>query len=247
MRKALIPMMVSLALCGAATTALIISTARAQPEINSHKPMLVAANSDLPNVQLAANDAPPDAPPPPRGLRQRDPAEMAARIKQMCQDGYAREAGDLTYIETRLSLTPAEQPLFARWKEAKLAIARRHADKCAERPVPERQAKAQGETPQQRMADRPGPDDMMAREEDRLKERLADIEAERPALGAFYKVLSPEQKMELIHAGMRGDEHGMMHRPMCADAMGPHGPMGGPPGMMGPPGAPPMAPPPPAP
>jgi hypothetical protein len=245
MRKALIPMLASLALCGAATTALVISTARAQPNTTGHKPMMVAAAS---NIELAANDAPSDAPPlPPRSLRQRDPAEMAARMKQMCQDGYAREAGELTYVETRLALTAAEQPLFERWKEAKLGIARRHADQCAQRPVRQRQAGAQG-APSQPGAGRPGPDEMMAREEDRLKERLADIEAERPALGALYNALSPEQKREIIHAGMRGGEPGgMMHRPMFADAMGPHGPMGGPPGMgprgmEGPPGAPPPPP-----
>jgi hypothetical protein len=241
MRKALIPMLASLALCGAATTALVISTARAQPSPADHKPMMVAASG----VQLAANDAPPGAPdaPPPRSLRQRDPAEMAARMKQMCQDGYAREAGELTYLETRMTLTSAEQPLFEHWKEAKLGIARRHADQCASRPMPQRQAEADGK-PGQAGTERPSPDDMMAREEDRLKERLADIEAERPALGAFYAALSPEQKMEMTHAGMRGqDSHEMMHRPMFADAMGPHGPMGGPPGMdgpnrMGPPDAP---------
>ena len=71
MRKALIPMLASLALCGAATTALVISTARAQPNTTDHKPMMVAASG----VELAANDAPADAPPlPPRNMRQRDPA-----------------------------------------------------------------------------------------------------------------------------------------------------------------------------
>ena len=72
MRKALIPMLASLVLCGAATTALVISSARAQP--SPHNPLMVTA----PGVQLAANDS---APPPPRGMRDRDPAEMATRMK----------------------------------------------------------------------------------------------------------------------------------------------------------------------
>ena len=66
----------------------------------------------------------------------------------------------------------------------------------------------------------PGPGDMMSREEDRLKERLADIEAERPALEALYNALSPEQRMELVRAGRP------MGRHMFADARGPRGPMG---------------------
>ena len=34
-------------------------------------------------------------------------AEMAARMKQMCQDRYAREAGQLAYLEASLDLTAA--------------------------------------------------------------------------------------------------------------------------------------------
>jgi hypothetical protein len=68
---------------------------------------------------------------------------------------------------------------------------------------------------------------MMAREEDRLKQRLADIETERPALDALYNTLSPEQRMELIRAG-RPDAMGPRH--MFADARGPRGRMGPPPG-----------------
>ena len=68
----------------------------------------------------------------------------------------------------------------------------------------------------------------MAREEDRLKERLADLEAERPALEAFYNALSPAQKMEMARGAMRDGmdrrmgergRDGMMMRPhMFADA-----------------------------
>src|ERR1700761_3200261 len=86
MRKALLPMLVSLALCGAATTAMVMSSAHAAPE--PHKPLMVAA-ANTPDMQLAANDAP-DGPPPPRDLRRPGPtpADFAARMKQMCNDGY---------------------------------------------------------------------------------------------------------------------------------------------------------------
>ena len=70
------------------------------------------------------------------------------------------------------------------------------------------------------------------REEVMLKRRLADIEAERPSLTAFYAALNPEQKREFGQAAMRamgGRLHMMMgmmgHRPGPMGPMG-HGPMG---------------------
>ena len=232
MRKALIPMIVCLALCGAATTAMVISSARAQP--GPHKPMMVAGASDL---QLAANDAPsPDGAPPPPDLRRRAPADMAARLTQMCQDQLARQSGELAYTETKLNLTASEQPLFQRWKDARLGVARRHAEQCASR-ISQRLAQRQtnqGQNGQNNSAkprtaaNRPGPAERMAREEDRLKQRLADIDAERPALEAFTNALSPQQKMELERGGM--GQHGprgmMMGHSRFAEAMGPRGPMG---------------------
>jgi LTXXQ motif family protein len=239
MRKALIPMLASLALCGAATTAMVISSANAQP--GPHKPMMVAMTA--PDTELAANDSPPDgAPPgdPRRDLRQQAPGDMAARMKLMCQDLYARQSGRLAYLEAKLNLTAAEQPLFLRWKDATLGVARRQADQCA--PRPQRQGTAQGRQPAQQGQTRanrtmPSPADRMAREEDRLKERLADIQAERPALEVFYNALSPEQKMELARGERGDDRRGMMRHSRFAEAMGPRGPMGQRP-MMGPPGPP---------
>jgi len=213
MRKALVPMLVSLALCGGATTAMVISTARAQP--GPRAPVMVAANTSS-GLQFAQNDAPPDGPPP-RDLRRRDTGDIADRMKQMCQDRYARETGELTYLQTSLQLTPAQQSAFQGWSQAKLGIARRHADACAQRPMPTRD-RSQART-------MPGPADMMSRQEDRLKERVADIEAERPALEALYNALSPQQRMELMHAS-HPDHMGGHH--MFADARGPRGPMGGP-------------------
>ena len=233
MRNALVPMLVSLALCGAATTAMVISTARAQPA--PHAPMMVATATPT-GLQLAQNDATP--PPPPRDLRNRNTGDTAARRTQMCQDGYARETGDLAYLQARLQLTPAQQSAFQGWQQAKLGIARRHADACAQRPMPTRD-RGQART-------MPGPADMMSREEDRLKQRVADIEAERPALEALYNALSPQQRMELARAG-RPDRMGSGRR--FADARGPRGPMGGPmnrppySGGMGGPDAPPPPPP----
>ena len=61
-----------------------------------------------------------------------------------------------------------------------------------------------------------------------LKRRLADIDAERPSLGALYAALTPEQKQSFGHAGMGGPMRmGMMggRHPGMGPDMG-RGPMG---------------------
>lgn len=221
MRKALFPMLASLALCGAAATALVISSAHAQPE--PRNPVMMP-----PPAQVAQNDPRPDAPPR-RDLRRRDPADFAARMKQMCQERYARTTGQLTYLQTKLQLTASQQSAFQRWSQAKLGIAKRRADDCAARPLPQR-SRAQGQMP--------SPGDILGREEDRLKQRLSDIQAERPALEGLYNALSPQQRVELVRAS-RQDRMGPRR---FADARGDRGgPMGGPMGRGSRPDAPPPA------
>lgn len=221
MRKALLPMVASLALCGAATVALIATNAHAA---QTARPMMLAligsdaaARKPMMIAQLAPGDAggdrsevgPPPGPPP--GDRMMD---RGMRRGQMCQDMYAHKVGELAFLETKLSLTAPQQPLFEHWKQASLDVAKRHEGECTERREP-------GERR-----------DMMARltmEETMLKRRLADIDAERPSLGALYASLNPEQKQEFGHAAMRamGGRMGMMMGMMGRHhGMGPgHGPM----------------------
>lgn len=228
MRKALLPMVASLALCGAATAALIATNAHAA---QTTKPMMIAligsdaaaARKPVMIAQLAPGDGgaarselgPPPGPP---GMEDR-----MMRRGQVCQDLYAHKVGELAFLETKLSLTGAQAPLFARWKQARLDIAKRHESDCATRERRE---------PGQRR-------DMMTRlnmEETMLKRRLADIDAERPSLGALYASLNAEQKQEFGHAAMRalGGRMGMMmgmmggHRHGMGPGRGPmdHGPMG---------------------
>jgi hypothetical protein len=234
MHKALLPLLASLALCSTATAAVIVTTASAEPE--KPKPMLVAQADQATQPRRMGRAMP-------------DRAEMAAHLKQMCADGYARQVGAMAYLEARLDLTSAEKPLFARWKEAKLDITKRRTDACATRERPQN-------------AERPSLIDRMAREQDMLKQRLADLDAERPALDAFYNALSQEQKAEFtrgvrellmlrehrIFAGGRpgmmghGMERGMMGHEMGGPAMMHHDGMGPPPGAPGdaPPGPPPQ-------
>ena len=135
-------------------------------------------------------------------------------MKQMCQDRYARETG-----AAHLSANPPaahrlrSNPLFQRWQQAKLDIARRHADLAPS--GPQRGARAAGRA--QDRAPCPSPADMMSRQEDRLKQRLADIEAERPALEAFYNALSPRRRCRW-RARLR-DGMGRPHGRRCRDGM----------------------------
>ena len=218
MRKALFPLIASLALCGAATAALVATTARAEQSVR--KPVMVAlvAPSDL-----SETAAPPQEGGPPGEMRD----GMMGR-EQLCKDLFARKAGELAFLEAKLSLNTKQAPLFERWKQASLDVAKKRESDCAAR---EPRMGARGH--------RPGPVDRLAMEEDLLKKRLADIQAERPALAAFYDSLTPAQKEEFGHGDMRrmeGHMHmmlGMMGRPhpgMGPDPMGPrameHGPMG---------------------
>ena len=201
MRKALIPVLASLALCGAAATAFVISSANAQPGSDARKPLMMAQQNG-PGQQ--------------RGMmRGGAPGDMAARMQQMCKDGVARQTAQLAFLETKLELTSAQQASFQRWKNVKLDIAKRRAGQCAQRPAT------------QNLDQRPSPAERMARQEDRLKQRLTDIQAERPALDAFYNSLSQAQKSTLDQTG-RGGRGGMMHRAAFMHRGGQQGPMQGP-------------------
>lgn len=155
MRKTLLPMAACLALSATATAALIVN---AQAEQATRRPVMVA--------QAGAQRAPMD--------RGREPS---------CSDIYADRAGEMAYLESRLSLTANQAPLFARWKQVALDIARRNQADC---------------TAYQRNANRmPSFLDGLADEETMLKNRLSDLQQERPALEAFYHTLSPAQRDQL--------------------------------------------------
>jgi hypothetical protein len=121
-----------------------------------------------------------------------------------------------------LSLSPNQAPLFARWKQTSLDVAKQHQSDCAGRNRP---AGVRGTGLS--VVDR------LALEEDLLKRRLSDIQAERPALTALYASLTPTQKQEFGHgdgrpmAGRMRMMLGMMDHPhpglgpMRRDSMGP--------------------------
>jgi hypothetical protein len=148
-----------------------------------------------------------------------DAADMQKHHAEMCSDIAARETGHMAYLEAKLSLTGAQQSAFENWKSVKLSEARDRGAKCATMKMPDM---ASGPD-----AMRHSPLEHMDREEDMLKHRLADIQAERPALTALYNSLNDTQKRAFamegghgMHGGFGMHGHGGMH--------GDHGPMGGP-------------------
>jgi hypothetical protein len=140
----------------------------------------------------------PDTPPPPNAAgASRD---FAPDPRQFCDERYAGEVGRMAYLETRLHLTDAEQPLFAHWKDVRLDAAKRQANDCAARTAADR--------------DRADPVARLSREEAMLKERIADLDAERPAFSALYAALAPDQRQTLAPPRpMMGRDRGPMPMP----------------------------------
>jgi hypothetical protein len=134
------------------------------------------------SVLLAQN-----MPAPAPGPGMRDRGDREARVKARCEDRYARETGRIAYVETRLNLTEAQRPLFGRWKDVQLTIAKRHAAECGQLAT-----RVNDERPA-----RPGPVERMDRQETMLKQRVADLDAEKPAFAALYNALSPDQRTSL--------------------------------------------------
>jgi hypothetical protein len=230
MRKALLPMVASLALCGAATGALVATNARAEQSgrSNGHRPTMIAlvTPDGVPDERLAA----PPAEGGPQAMHDEN-MMYGVRRDQICKDLYARKVGELAFLEAKLSLNANQTPLFARWKQVSLDVAKQREGDCA---TPKHRAQARGH--------RLSVVDRLALEEDLLKKRLSDIQAERPALTALYNVLTPAQKEELDRGGMR---HMAGRMRMMLGMMDRHPGMGpgrmdrGP--MMEPPGPPPPA------
>ena len=181
MRKALLPILAALLVSGTAG-ALIATGAHADA---GKTVMRLAQNQTTPET---AHQPPPDL----------DEA-MTPRRGQFCRNISALKDGQLAFLETKLQLTASQQPLFARWKDISMEIAKRREGNCESRV----ERAAAGRDLMERLD----------REEDRLKTRLADLQAERPALSTLYAALDPTQKEELGRAA-RHAMGGRMHRIM---------------------------------
>src|SRR5471030_1778356 len=121
MRKALLPLIASLALCGTATAALIATNARAEQTVRRPVMIAQAGPSDTAAPRTEAG------PPPDMHDRMMDDGAQRA---QMCKEMYAHKVGELAFLEAKLSLTAGQAPLFAGWKDASLDIAKRRETDC---------------------------------------------------------------------------------------------------------------------
>jgi hypothetical protein len=156
----------------------------------------------------------PDAQQHPDQHHRPDPVAMH---KSMCEDHLAHTAAKLAYVESKLSLTDAQKPLFAKWRQAVLDSATKQKTACLAEPAP-RWEPGKPEA-------RPTVIEREQREETMLQARLQMLQSTRPTLQAFYDSLTDAQKEsfnhmheEHMHGHHEGGEHGgpdggFMHRP----------------------------------
>lgn len=231
MRKSLLVLSFSFAACAAATA--LVATASAQAPAANNPVMLAQGSPPAPN---AAGRRGPAA----RGPSRPAPttAERTARRDGICQETVARTAGRFAELEVRLNLTGAQTGAFTHWRDLRLAAAKTRAAECASRPLPPQMAQGAARGGRGANATPPNPVERLTREETQLQHRLADIQAERPALEALYNGLSAAQRQTLARANGRGPggrRFGGFGGPRGGMGMGPRGGMGGmgPRGMMG--------------
>jgi hypothetical protein len=126
--------------------------------------------------------------------------DMATWHQQMCSDRYARHVGQVAYLEAKLSLSDAQRPLFASWKDSVLGSAKSNESECL--------------TMHRDFAHPPSILDREARFHEMLEHRLAEMDAQRPAMTALYQSLTPDQKQifDGIGRGRPGMHGGGMHR-----------------------------------
>ncbi len=117
--------------------------------------------------------------------------------KKMCSEMYAHKAGRLAYLEAKLDLTEQQKAAWAKWRQADLDGAAKARSACLE-------AAPKGDT-------HPSALDREATMEKFLTLKLQSLQAERPALQAFYEVLSPEQKATFDHSLRHGHHHSGGH------------------------------------
>jgi LTXXQ motif family protein len=141
--------------------------------------------------------------------------DMAQFHARMCNDRYAHHVGMVAELGARLDLTEAQRPLFERWKTVALETAKSRETACASHQMGQ-------------MDHRPSLPEREAHMREMLKDRLAALDAQAPAMDALYASLTPQQKMELDHMGHRGGMGGMhggfrgMHRGMGGMHGAPH-------------------------
>jgi hypothetical protein len=135
--------------------------------------------------------------------------DMAQFHSRMCNDRYAHRVGMVAYLGAKLDLNDSQHSAFERWKTVVLDNAKSRETACLSHTA-------------NNMDHRPTLPEREAHMRERLKDRLAAMDAQQPAMDALYQSLSPAQKMELDHMGHMGHRGGM-HGGMGGMHHGPHG------------------------
>ena len=113
--------------------------------------------------------------------------------QKKCTERYARKASRVAYLEAKLALTEPQRAAWNKWRQIKLDAAEQRRSACLQHQHKE------GTTPTAL--------DREARREKFLSDRLAQLQAAKPALQALYDALSPEQKAIFDQAEARHRHH----------------------------------------
>lgn len=117
----------------------------------------------------------------------------SAMHQKVCAERYARKAGRFAYLEAKLALTEQQRPAWNKWRQTKLDAAEQRRTACL-------QHRRKGGVNLNAV-------EREARREKFLSARLAQLQASKPALQAFYDSLSPEQKAVFDQAEARHHPH----------------------------------------
>jgi hypothetical protein len=110
---------------------------------------------------------------------------FAAMGPEFCRERYARRAGFLGYLQAKLDLTDAQRPLWDKYEQAVLDVAKKQRQTCLDN--------VGTKWSDMTMLDR------RQRMEQMLKAALDGLQATDQPLQALYQTLTPEQHQVMDH------------------------------------------------
>ena len=153
-----------------------------------------ASNGGFDGAPQIAQATPPAATPPAAGGPERGPGpeRMMPKFspKSFCENRIARRVGVRAYLKERLDLKPDQIAAWDAFQKAADEAGAKEKAACASLPTD--------------MKTPPTFADRFNRREERMKVRLASLEAVKPSLLALYDKLTPEQKAVLDKPTMGG-------------------------------------------
>jgi LTXXQ motif family protein len=137
-----------------------------------------------------------------RGFRGRDGRDgrrghhmFAAKGPEFCKERYARRAGFLGYLQAKLELTDAQRPLWDKYQQTVLDVAKKQQQSCLSN-VGTKWSDMTALDRRQRM-------------EQMLKAALDGLQATDQPLQALYQALTPDQHQVMDHPRPRWGGRGI--------------------------------------